>query len=87
MGTGKAAKAISGCWFARPSKYFGNCLTDDVPNMAYVISDCGFQFRQNGVQFTLILGGDSPISEQTNTIFKAGRWHGKGGANNFKQIT
>jgi len=55
--------------------------------MAYVISDSGFQFWQNGVQFGLILGSDGPISEQTNTIFKAGRWHGKGGANNFKQIT
>lgn len=36
----------------------GNCLHSDGPQIAYVISDSSFQFRQNGVQFALSLGGD-----------------------------
>jgi hypothetical protein len=44
-------------------------------NVAYVISDGGFQFRQNGVQFALSLGSDGPISEPTYAVFEAGR-HG-----------
>jgi hypothetical protein len=33
------------------------------------MSDSGFQFRQNGIQFALSLGGDGPISEQTYAVF------------------
>ena len=52
-----------GCRFALRPKRLGNGFNDYGPNVAYVISDSGFQFWQNSVQFTLSVGGDGPISE------------------------
>jgi hypothetical protein len=69
---------ISVCCVAPRSEYFGNCLNRDSPNIAYVISDSGFQFGQNGIQFALTLGGDRPISEQMYPVFKGGRRHANG---------
>ena len=50
-------------------------VNDYGSNVADVVSDSGFQFWQNRIQFALILGGNSPISEQTYAVFEAG-WHG-----------
>ena len=50
------------CRFGLPER-LGNGLNDYGSNVAYVICDSGFQFRQDGVQLALSLGGDGPISE------------------------
>jgi len=52
-----------GCRFALRPEGLGNGLNDYGSNVAYVIPDSGFQFGQNRIQFALILGGNSPISE------------------------
>jgi hypothetical protein len=49
--------------FARRPERLGNGLNDYGSNVAYVIPDSGFQLGQNRIQFALILGGNSPISE------------------------
>jgi len=41
----------------------GMVSTTMASNVAYVIPDSGFQLGQNRIQFALILGGNSPISE------------------------
>lgn len=51
-----------GCRLPLRPKHLGNCLNRDGPQIAYVIPDSGFQFRQNSVQFVLSAGGDGPIS-------------------------
>ena len=56
-------RALLGCRLALRPERLGNGLNDYGSNVAYVISDSGFQFRQNGFQFALSLGGNGPISE------------------------
>jgi hypothetical protein len=51
------------------SEGFWDCLDRDGPQIPYVISNSGFPFRQNGVQFALSLGGNGPISKQTYAVF------------------
>jgi len=46
----------------------------DIANM---VSNCGLEVRQDGVEFGLSLGGDSLFSQHPNTVFQANRWHGE----------
>jgi hypothetical protein len=61
------------CRVVPRSEHFGNCPNRDGPQVAYVISDSGFQSRQYGVQFALSLGSDSEIRQHPYTVLKAGR--------------
>jgi hypothetical protein len=70
-----AGRLRLGCRLALRPERLGDCLKRNGPQIADVISDSGFEFRQNGVQFALSLGGDGPISEETDAVFEAGR-HG-----------
>jgi hypothetical protein len=62
-----------GCRFAVRLEHLGGRLNRDGPQIAYVISDSGFQFWQNRLQFTLSLRGDGPISEQTYSALETER--------------
>jgi hypothetical protein len=42
-----------------------------------MVSNCGLEVRQDGVEFGLSLGGDSLFSQHPNTVFQANRWHGE----------
>jgi hypothetical protein len=57
------------CGVASRSERLRNCLDRDGPNIPYMISDGGFQRRQHGVQLGLSLGGDGPITKESNAIF------------------
>jgi hypothetical protein len=64
---------VLGCRFAVRTEHLGDCLNRDGPQIAYVISDSSFQFWQNRIHFFVSLGSDGPISEQTYSVFEAGR--------------
>jgi len=61
------------CRFALRPERFWNHLNRNGPQIAHVISDSGGEFLPDGVPFALSLGGDGLISEQTYSVFKAGR--------------
>jgi hypothetical protein len=63
----KAKKSV--CRFAPRSERFGNCLKGDRSDIEYVVSNSRFEFRQDGFQFGLSLGGNSAITKQTNAVF------------------
>jgi hypothetical protein len=60
-----------GCRFGIHSERLGNCLNRDGSQIAYVISNGSFEFRQNGVQLLLILGGAMGSVKETHAALEA----------------
>jgi hypothetical protein len=51
------------------SERFGNGLSNNSSYVAYVVSNGSFKLRQNGIQFSLGLGGNSPLAQNPDPIF------------------
>jgi hypothetical protein len=71
---GSAVKANESRRVILLSKHLWNCFKGYRSDIANVISNSGFKLGENGVQFGLSLGINSPLTKGANAVFQAG-WH------------
>ena len=57
------------CGVAVPAECHWNCLDGDGPQVAYVVSNGGLEFRQDEVEFSLALGSDGLSAKVLNSFF------------------